>query len=292
MQPELIADYACRTGESPIWHPDEQCVYWLDVPRGRIYRYEPATGEHGLAYENPDEIVGGYTIQVDGALALMLPHGAVKAWSGGEPVTLIEEISAERDTRLKDCIADPEGRVYAGTVSTKQKPGRLYRLDPDGSTHLLLKGIQGSNGLGFTPDCDGLYYTDSVAGGIYYFDYDRESGAISNQRVWATVPSNEGVPDGMTVDADGYVWSARWGGSCVVRYAPDGTEDMRIAFPAKKVSCCIFGGADYTDLYVTTAGGQNNDEERAGAGALFRVSLAEEGIRGRPEYRSRIGMER
>jgi D-xylono/L-arabinono-1,4-lactonase len=287
MNPELIADYACRVGESPIWHDGEQCVYWLDVPRGRIYRYDPASGEHGLAYENPDEITGGYTIQADGALALMLPRGAIKALRDGALTTLVAEIPEERDTRLKDCIADPRGRIYAGTVSTKEKPGRLYRIDSDGSPHLLLTGIRGSNGLGLTPDRSGLYYTDSAVGVIYRFGYDEETGELSNQQEWLKIPAEEGVPDGMTVDAEGNVWSARWDGGCVVCYSPEGRERERIAFPAKKVSCCIFGGADYGDLYVTTAGGQNKAEEGEGAGALFRVRP---GARGLPEYRSRIGL--
>jgi len=98
---------------------------------------------------------------------------------------------------------------------------------------------------------------------------------------------NEGVPDGMTVDAEGYVWSARWDGGCLVRYAPDGTEERRIHFPAKKVSSVIFGGEDYTDMYVTTAGGNNKAEEGEGAGALFRINL---GIKGVPEFASRIGL--
>ena len=127
-----------------------------------------------------------------------------------------------------------------------------------------------------------------VAGSIYLFDYDEESGALANQRTWVHIPHEKGVPDGMTVDAEGHVWSARWGGSCVVRYAPDGTEELRIGFPAEKVSSCIFGGPDYGDLYVTTAGGQNKPEEGHGAGALFRVRL--DGIRGVPEYLSRVGM--
>jgi D-xylono/L-arabinono-1,4-lactonase len=291
MNPELIADYACRVGESPIWHDGECCVYWLDVPRGRIYRYDAASGAHGLVYENPDEITGGYAIQADGALALMLPRGAIKALRDGALTTLVAEIPEERDTRLKDCIADPRGRIYAGTVSTKEKPGRLYRIDPGAdapSTHLLLTGVRGSNGLGLTPDRSGLYYTDSAVGVIYHFDYDEETGALSNQREWVTIPAEEGVPDGMTVDAEGNVWSARWDGGCVVCYSPEGRERERIAFPAKKVSCCIFGGVDYADLYVTTAGGQNKAEEGDGAGALFRVRP---GVRGLSEYRSRIGLD-
>ena len=120
---------------------------------------------------------------------------------------------------------------------------------------------------------------------IYLFDYDRDTGDISNPRAFVQVPEGEGVPDGMTVDAEGYVWSARWGSGCLVRYAPDGTEVLRINFPAKKVSSVTFGGEDYTDIYVTTAGGNDKEREGPGAGALFRLNL---GIRGLPEFPSRV----
>lgn len=286
MQPELIADYSCRTGESPMWHPMERCVYWADIPAGKLFRYDPSTRDHGICYEG--DIVGGYTVQANGALLFLMAKGAARVWRDGRLETVLEEVEAERDTRFKDCVADPAGRVFVGTVSTKEKPGRLYRIDTDASAHLVLTGIRGSNGMGFTPDKTGFYYTDSSAGSIYLFDYDEESGALANQRTWVHIPHEKGVPDGMTVDAEGHVWSARWGGSCVVRYAPDGTEELRIGFPAEKVSSCIFGGPDYGDLYVTTAGGQNKPEEGHGAGALFRVRL--DGIRGVPEYLSRVGM--
>jgi D-xylonolactonase len=137
-----------------------------------------------------------------------------------------------------------------------------------------------------------MYYTDTRKHEIYLFDYDQASGEITNQRVFARVPSGEdhpgeGGPDGMTVDAEGYVWSARWGGSCLVRYAPDGQEMQRVAFPALKVSSVIFGGSDYTDMYVTTAGGHQKEIDGPGAGALFRLNL---GVKGVPEFYSRVGM--
>jgi sugar lactone lactonase YvrE len=130
-----------------------------------------------------------------------------------------------------------------------------------------------------------MYYTDSRARTIYLFDYDQTSGAISNQRVFVQTPEGDGVPDGMTVDAEGYVWSARWGGSALVRYTPDGVEEQRITFPAKKVSSVTFGGDDLSDIYVTTALQGSKAEEGAGAGALFRVNV---GIRGVSEFFSRV----
>jgi len=219
-------------------------------------------------------------------LLVFMPKGAVRIWREGEVTTVVDEIPDERESRFNDVIADPAGRVFCGTMPTKDRLGRLYRLDPDGTVTKLLDGIGCSNGMGFTPDRKRMYYTDSPKREIYLFDYDQDTGAITNQRVFVRTPKGEGVPDGMTVDAEGYVWSARWGGSCLARYAPDGTEDRRIHFPAKKVSSVMFGGKNYTDIYVTTAGGNNKEEDSPGAGALFRVNL---GIRGVPEFPSRIG---
>jgi len=285
MQPELIADYRCQTGEGPMWHPDEQRVYWSDIPAGRLFRYDPATGEHEQCYEGVP--VGGFTVQADGALLLFMTRGTVKAWREGELTAVVDEIPDERETRFNDVIADPAGRVFCGTMPTRDRPGRLYRLDPDGTLRMVLDGIGCSNGMGFTPDRGQMYYTDSAKREIYLFDYDRATGEISNRRVFVRTPEGEGIPDGMTVDDEGYVWSARWDGSCLVRYTPDGVEERRIAFPALKVSSVIFGGPDYTDMYVTTAGGDHKEKEGEGAGALFRLNL---GIKGVPEFRSRIGL--
>jgi sugar lactone lactonase YvrE len=283
-EPELIADYACNTGEGPLWHPDEQHVYWVDIPTGRLFRYTPATGEHEQCFESP-EALGGFTIQEDGALLLFMARGAVKLWRDGELTTIIDEIPDEVTTRFNDVIADPEGHVFCGTMPTQSRLGRLYRLDPDHTLTKLLDGIGVSNGMGFTPDLRHLYYTDSPTRNIYFFDYDRATGDISNRRVFVQTPEGEGVPDGMTVDADGYVWSARWDGGVLVRYTPDGVEERRIAFPARKVSSVTFGGPDYTDIYVTTAGGDQKATEGKGAGALFRLRL---GIQGKAEFRSKI----
>lgn len=284
MQPELIADYACTVGEGPMWHPTEQKVYWVDIMTGRMFRYDPATDDHEQCYQG--DIIGGFTIQDDGALLLFMARGAVKIWRDGQLETIIEEIPDERETRFNDVFADPAGRVFCGTMPTKDRLGRLYRLDPDRTLTLLLEGIHVSNGMGLTLDHKHLYYTDSGAKKIYLFDYDSDTGAISNQRVFLDTSDQEGVPDGMTVDASGNVWSARWDGSRLTQYAADGTEIQRISFPAKKVSSVIFGGPDYMDMYVTTAGGNNKAEDGPGAGALFRLRP---GVKGVAEFLSDIG---
>jgi D-xylonolactonase len=227
------------------------------------------------------------TLQADGTLLLFMARGAVKVWDDAIVKTIVDEIPDERETRFNDVIADPGGRVFCGTMPAPGRLGRLYRLGLDGSYEIVQEDIGCSNGMGFTPDRREMYYTDSTVRRIYKFDYDDATGSLSNRRVFVETPEGGGIPDGMTVDADGYVWSARWDGGVLVRYAPDGSEDRRIAFPARKVSCVTFGGDDYCEMYVTTAGGQYKAEEGEGAGALFRLDL---GIRGVPEFRSHVGL--
>ena len=291
MEPQLIADYACETGEGPLWHHLEQRLYWADIPSGRLFRYDPATGDHEQFYDG--DVVGGFTIQADGSLVLFMERGAIRLCRDGRLTTLIDSVPGEEENRFNDVIADPAGRVFCGTMSCdpdlamRQPLGHLYRLDTDGTLTAVLDGVGVSNGLGFTPDRQQMYYTDTAKYAIAQFAYDQPTGAISNQRVFARVArtADEGAPDGMTVDAEGYVWSARWGGGCLVRYTPDGREDRRIQVPAQHVTSVIFGGSDYTDMYITTAGGHDKQENGPSAGALFRVNV---GIRGVPEFPSRI----
>ncbi len=284
MQPELVADFACECGENPLWHPFERCVYWVDIPTGRLFRYDPNAERSALCYRD-QEALGGFTVQADGALLLFLARGAVKRWQDGALTTVVDEIPDERASRFNDVIADPAGRVFCGTMPTGDRSGRLYRLDVDGAVTMVLDGIECSNGLGFTPDRRQMYYTDSGKGEVYLFDYDVATGILSKQRLFFRLPKEKGCPDGMTVDDEGFVWAAIWDGSCLIRLAPDGSEDRRIVFPAKKVSSVIFGGDDYKDLYITTAGGQNKETDGDGAGALFRIRGD---IAGTPEFLSRV----
>ncbi len=280
---ELIADYACVVGENPLWHPLEKRVYWTDIATGRLFRYDPATGEHEQFYTG--DPVGGFTFQEDGSLLLFMDKGAIRHWKDGVLTTLRESLEGEEDSRFNDVFADPQGRVYCGTMPVGERLGNLYRLDTDGSLHRVVEGISCSNGMGLTLDRKHLYYTDSMVYKIYRFDYDEATGNLSNQTLFASNPQEEGLPDGMTVDAEGYVWSARWDGNRLVRLNAEGQEVLKIEFPVKKVSSVIFGGEDYQDMYVTTAGGNEKATDGEHAGSLYRLRL---GVQGLPEHYSRL----
>lgn len=280
----VVADYRCHTGEGPVWHPDEELLYWVDIPNGRLFGYDPATDTHTQRYET--DVIGGFTIQDEGLL-LFEDGGRIERLVDGE-TTVVAEIDDEADSRFNDVIADPRGRVFCGTMPTAERPGRLYRLDTDGSVTRLFDDAGLPNGMGFSPDQRHFYFTDSEAGCIYQFDYEPATGAITNRDVIVDVQDEAGVPDGMTVDTDGYLWTARWNGGCLVRYDPAGNEVDRIDIPARKASSITFGGPAYTDAYVTTAltDGKREDEGEQ-AGALLRFEPTVE-VEGRPEFRSDV----
>ena len=282
--PSVLVRQSCDTGEGPLWHPDEQCLYWLDIPNGLIFKYDPLSKD--LATFEAGAPVGGMTLQQDGSLALFMAEGAVRIWRDGVFIrTVVEEIPAERGNRFNDVIADPEGRVFCGVMSTPERAGRLYLLDPDGTLTVVVEGTGTANGMGFAPGLKQMYFCDSRQRTLSVFDYDRASGAISNRRILLSPEGDEGKPDGMTVDAEGCLWSARWDGARLVRLDPKGEELLRVDFPVRNVSCLAFGGADLTDIFVTTASAGNPAANGELSGSLFHLNL---GIKGCPEFRSAL----
>lgn len=282
-EPVIVADTLCKTGEGPMWHERERRVYWVDIPAGVIHRYDPATGQHEQVLQH--EPIGGYTFQEDGGLLLFQDRGAIRLFKDGAFTTIIEEIPEEREGRFNDVIADPEGRVYCGTMPVGDRPGKLYRLDPDGSLHVAYEDAGLSNGMGFSPDLEWFYHSDSAKRHVTKARYNRASGELTERVVWHVSEPGDDVPDGMTVDAEGLIWLAQWDGHCLLRLNEDGKEIERVLFPPRKVSSIIFGGDDYRDAYVTTANVNGRDFEGPGAGALWKVDL---GVSGRPEFYSRL----
>jgi D-xylonolactonase len=205
--------------------------------------------------------------------------------------TIVDEIPDLTETRFNDVIADPEGRVFAGTMSFgERRNGRLYRLERDGRVELVSDGHATPNGMGFSPDLSTFYFTDSRLRRIYAFDYDRVDAALENQRIVSEVDIEDveriGRSDGMTVDADGFIWSARIGAGCVLQLEPDGRLAARHDLPTKRVTSLAFGGADLCELFVTSAGGNDKAKHGSYAGALFSLKP---GAKGRVEFLSSIG---
>lgn len=279
-QVESLANEHCVTGECPLWHPEQNAVYWTDIPNGHLFRYFLGENRWERFYSGPE--VGGFTFQADGDLLLFRVNEIVKLSPDGAETLVVNDIDSAME-RFNDVTTDPEGRVFAGSIGVTNESGGLYRVDHDGTVTRLFTGTGCANGMGFTPDHKRFYWTDSTAGEIYIFDYDRATGAIANRRVFFSPDDSKGIPDGLAVDSKGFIWSARWDGYCLLRHSPSGEVEDIIEFPVAKVSSVCFGGTDLKDLYVTTAGG--SDGSNSDDGTLYHVRVEVPGL---PENRSQI----
>lgn len=256
-------------GEGPLWCPREGMLYWLDIKRPAINRFDPEAGRAGH-WPMPSDIgcmalreEGGMVVALRSGFALLdLDTGAIEAISDPE--------SDRPGNRFNDGKVDRQGRFWAGTLNDAESEplGSLYRLDPDRTVTLMQDGVVVSNGIGWSPDDRTMYFTDSAIRTIWAYDFDPDSGAIANRRIFAEVPDGTGYPDGLTVDCEGYVWSAVWDGWRLVRYDPAGRIDREVVVPVQRPTSCMLGGPELKTLYVTSA------SIHLDAGALERGPLA------------------
>jgi D-xylonolactonase len=280
---DAVANYQCKVGENPLWDEREGRLYWADIETGRLFRVDHASGAHECFYRSPD-MIGGFSFQADGSLLLFEVDRIGVLSKAGEYRVLVQGIDPNM-VRFNDVIADPEGRAFAGTIGKNDEVGGLYRVERDGQVERMWSGTGCANGMGFTPDLRRFYWTDSTAQLIYVADYDRASGALTNRREFCRVPVAEGIPDGLCVDRSGHVWSARWGGSSLLRLDSQGQVVERVTFPVSRVSSAAFGGPDLDVLYVTTAGGSADAGDPALDGTLYRFQVE---VPGTAPFRSRI----
>lgn len=264
----VLANEHCSIGENPVWDEVRQSVYWTDIPNGKLFRYEALTGNHELIYSG--EPVGGFCLQEDGSLLLFRVRDiAVLQLGEGDARSIIQYTDSGME-RFNDVLAGPDGRVYAGTIGKDHLSGGLYRVDIDGSVTKILYGTGCANGAAITADLKTFFWTDSTQRRILRYDFDAAAGALSNERLFLATPEEEGIPDGLCIDAEGNLWSARWGGATVAKIDADGRETDRIKMPVNTVSCPCFGGERLDRLYVTTADGAPDKD--TWDGALFEIA--------------------
>lgn len=296
MEPVCVAPTGDRCGEGPVWHAGEQALYWTDIGRFLIHRFEPRHGRVSSWFF--DEPVTSLVLTGrDDTLAVVLgsrvilwqPHSD-RRWDHGF------HLNGWPAVRLNDGRADPRGSLWVGSMRNNVRAdgtsceaggsdGVLFRIDPDGGTSEWKREIGISNTFAWSPDQRIFYFADTLANDIYAYDYDCETGKIDAERAWfSNFP--RGLPDGSVTDRDGYLWNCRFSGRCIVRIAPDGKIDRIVEMPVTNIISCTFGGADYKTLYITTAAGGAPAGERL-AGSLFALGTE---IPGQPENRFRVSV--
>jgi sugar lactone lactonase YvrE len=290
-----LADDGNLCGEAPLWDATRQRLYWTDIVGCKFYALDLHSRRKHVLLEN-FEVCG---CAFNGCEGLILANSSgVWIWRpSADPVLIVSEVAGIK-LRINDCIADPEGRLLAGsafyTPAESYPLGKLFCIHPNGNVQILDEGFHLANGLGFSPDGRTLYFTDSIQRTIYSYSYDPLEGRVRDRRMFVQVDRHSGIPDGLTVDAEGYVWSAEWYGGCICRYDLDGKLERRIALPAKQISSLAFGGPDLTDIFVTSAAQPEpmpimppGYDPYFGCigGALYHLNL---GIAGSVEYRTRF----
>jgi sugar lactone lactonase YvrE len=296
---DCVLECKNHLGEGPVWDADSGLLWWLDgtgrrVGNPSIWRMDPRTGK--VDNWSLDHDVGALAVRNNGELALALDDGFYFFDPHSGAMEVIELVDAEEPrTRLNDGKVDRRGRFFAGGMDDKEELAicGLWRLDPDLSVSKVEDGIICTNGPCWSPDDHTFYIADTFVDEFWAYDYDLDSGTVSNRRVFADTKSVDGVPDGSTVDAEGCLWNAELISGDLVRYAPDGTVERKIGLPVRNITSVMFGGERLDDIYVTSMARVKHPavherfrpdaKPQFGAGSLFRISGL--GIAGVPEPR-------
>ncbi len=272
---QLILDKKADLGEGSIWHPEEKVLYWVDINKPSVYRYDPATGRER---EYPATAKCSTLAPCrQGGLLVAQQNGIHHLETGTGMFKRLTDPLTDPDIRYNDGKCDPGGRFWVGTIDMHGRPERaaLYRFDQDGSLHEMLRPVTNSNGIVWTADKRTMYYIDTPTHHVFAFDYDNATGNISNRRIAVTVPNEMGSPDGMTIDASGSLWVALWGGGAVTCWDPvKGKLLQKITVPAPNISSCAFGGEKFDTLYITSAREHMTPQqiaEHPQSGSLFAV---------------------
>jgi sugar lactone lactonase YvrE len=270
-------------GEAPLWVPEENRLYWTDTEASQVWSYQPRSGaRESWTLSLPATSI----LRREGGGFLLVTKTGLAFWDRDTNTCRLvaNPLEDSRTLWFNDGAVDRQGRLVTGTMnyrSLSSPDGSLYRLDPDLKVSLLDAGLAVANGIGFSPDGTVMYVSEQFRGRILRYDYDREAGTLSGKQVFAELPEAEGLPDGIRVDAAGFVWNAHWGGGLITRYAPDGSVDLQIRLPVPVVTCMAFGGERLNELYVTTGWyglSLKQQKERPGCGDLYRIRIDHDGL--------------
>lgn len=272
-EPEVLVHANPEHGEGPVWA--DEALYWVDITGEAVHRLDPDTGAD--TQTRVGQAVGAVVPRASGGLVLAVRDGFAELPEFGGDVRMLVDVEADQpDNRMNDGKCDSHGRFWASTMAfdATADAGSLYCLTPELEVRKVLDGLTIGNGLAWSADDRTLYFIDSMSRGIDAYEFDAASGQLGAQRQLVSIPANKGIPDGMTIDTDGCLWVALFGGWGVLRYDPDGNLDREIRLPVANVTCPTFGGSDLGDLYITTTREGLSESERAEqplAGAVFRV---------------------
>jgi len=255
---ELLLDLKAELGEGPLWHAPSQRLYWVNIMAGEVHLYDPqANTDRFLTVGQP---VGTVVPRRSGGVMLALQHGFASLDLESGAVTMLSDPEKHLpENRFNDGKCDPAGRFWAGTMlngagESDPPHGSLYSLDANHQVQRRLGHVRISNGLAWSLDKRTLYFVDSPEYRVDAFDYDDATGEIGNRRPAVTIARQYGLPDGMTIDAEGMLWVAGWGGGQVNRWNPANGQWLEtIKVPASQSSACAFGGPNLDMLYITSA---------------------------------------
>ncbi|SHF92223.1 Sugar lactone lactonase YvrE [Fodinibius roseus] len=263
-------------GEGPVWDEREGRLYWVDILSGTLFRYDPLTNRNRA--HDVGEHLGAIGLRREGGLVMALQSGFAFYDPADRQITPITDPEADRTgTRFNDGKSDPSGRFWAGTLSyeLEKGAGSLYSLDQNLEVEVRLQDLTISNGMAWSEDR--FFFIDTPTRQVMAFAYDQESGDIANPEVLRTVDEEEGYPDGMTIDREGALWVALYGGNKVIRIDPaSGQTLFEVHLPVPQVTSCTFGGSEFRELYITTAREHMSSKEIQRwplSGSLFKASV-------------------
>jgi sugar lactone lactonase YvrE len=284
MKLELLVDEQYEHPEGIVWDGRRERLHWVDVVRGDVVSYDPASG--AVSKSNVGQWVGAVAPRRDGGVVCACGDGFGILDDDGSFRLVAPVLADEPELQLNDGGVDPAGRFWAGglTFAYETTPGitALYRLDPDGSASRQLEGVSVSNGIAWSPDGSRCYYVDSATYRLDVFDFDVERGTLGARRPLATF---EGLPDGIAVDVDGCIWVAVFRGWEVQRITPEGKVDRAIRLPGSQVTTCAFGGDDLRTLYIAVSPFGLPEDRRASetSGYIYAVDAGVQGL-ATPEF--------